>query len=110
MTNIIGVVKLVDRWGFWSAISKDFTVEAVAEVMYDFYVDFSEELGEPIELDPIAIGCDWHEYDNDKDFISDRGIEYTEEVAEELADIYEGDLYKRRVYRLSNGNLLVYAG
>ena len=110
MTNIIGIVRLVDRWGFWSAISKDFTVEAVAEVMYDFYMELSEDIGEPIELDPIAIRSDWHEYDNDKDFISDRDIEYTEEVAEELADIYEGDLYKRRVYRLSNGNLLVYAG
>ena len=39
-----------------------FSYEALT-ALYDYYTELEEDIGEEIELDPIAICCDWSEYD-----------------------------------------------
>ena len=42
-----------------------FTYEA-AGALFDWYSDWSEEVGEPIEFDPVAFRCEWSEYSLDE--------------------------------------------
>lgn len=109
MTNITGIIKTISAWEFADEIAGDFTYEA-ARLLYDYYSEVSDNIGEPIELDRIAIRCEWHEYDDDKDFISDWLLDDIEGIEEEVSDHCEGDLYGHQAFRLSNGNLLAHVG
>ena len=105
MKKITGIITTVGEWDFSKALVNDFSGEA-AEVLYEFYMNLSEDTGEPIILDTVAIRCDWHEYEDDTDFILDMGLEGVEGIHEEIADLDEGDNYGYHGYRLSNGHLL----
>lgn len=35
---------------------------AAAHALAEYYEDLEEEIGEEIEIDPVAIACDWDEY------------------------------------------------
>lgn len=35
-----------------------------AGVLYDYYDQLSEDIGEDIEFDPVSIRCDWSRYDS----------------------------------------------
>ena len=110
MNKITGIISKVDGWDFERALYGDFTSDAAA-VLYDYYTELSEQLGEPIELDPIEIRCDWHEYDDDAGFISDMALDDIDDILEDVNDFQEyGDLYGYHAYRLSNGRLLVRQG
>ena len=50
---------------------KQFTAEALG-ALFDYY----DDIGEDVELDPIAICCDWSEYDSALDACAEYGIEY----------------------------------
>mgnify|MGYP001037266939 FL=1 len=41
--------------------SNNFSVEA-RRALFDYLEELSDDMGESIELDPIAICCDWSEY------------------------------------------------
>ena len=45
------------------------------KALYDYLNDLSEDLGEPIELDVIAICCDFTEYENLKEFNNNYGYD-----------------------------------
>ena len=110
MTNFIGIVSRVNGWDFERALYGDFSADAAA-ALYDYYTELSEAIGEPIELDPIEIRCDWHEYDDDAGFISDMALDDIDGILEDVNDFQEyGDLYGYHAYRLSNGRLLVRQG
>jgi hypothetical protein len=34
------------------------------KALYEYYDQLSEDIGEDIELDPVAIRCEWNEYQN----------------------------------------------
>jgi len=59
-----------------------FTYEG-KKALYDYLNDLSEDIGETIELDVIAICCDFTEYDSIEEFINDYG--YT--IGEDINDI-----------------------
>jgi hypothetical protein len=42
-----------------------FTYEAAA-ALYAYYMDFSNDVGEDIEFDPVGFRCDWSEYSLDE--------------------------------------------
>jgi hypothetical protein len=44
--------------------------------IYDYLIDFEDGTGEEVELDVIAICCDFTEYDNLKEFQSDYSDDY----------------------------------
>lgn len=52
-------------------IRKDnFSVKALRE-LYHYYDDMSEGIGNDIEFDPIAICCEWTEYDTEQECLDD---------------------------------------
>ena len=57
---------------------KQFSYEAL-EVLFEYYEELSDSLGEPFELDVIGICCDWAEYDS----IEDAYETYSEDVCNE---------------------------
>jgi hypothetical protein len=50
--------------------------------LFDYLEQYEEDCGEEIELDVIALCCDYTEYDNLKEFQDDYGTEY-----EDIEDI-----------------------
>ena len=44
--------------------------------LYDYFINYEEDTGEEIELDPIGFCCEYSEYENIKEFQADYGEEY----------------------------------
>ena len=109
MEQITGIIKRVSEWEFSEALAGYFSEEAT-EFLYDYYMEVSEAIGKPIELDPIAINCEWYVYENDATFVSDMLLGDIKDIHEEVAEHCEGDLYGSYAYRLTNGDLLVHKG
>lgn len=57
------------------------------KALFDWLEDYETDTGEEIELDVIAICCEYSEYANLKEFQNDYGIKYT------LAEIGENTIY-----------------
>lgn len=55
------------------------------KALYDYLGELSEDIGQPIELDVIAICCDYTEYSSLKEFIDDYG--YTVGNVNSIEDI-----------------------
>lgn len=53
------------------------------KALYDYLNELSEDLGEPIELDVIAICCEFTQYDSLEDFNKD----YSCSIGEDIEDI-----------------------
>ena len=71
-----------------------FTYEALDE-LFEYYEQLEQELGEQIELDPVAICCEWSEYESWEAAIKDLGRS-------------EASIYDRyTVLEVPNGNILV---
>ena len=51
-------------------IRGNFSVKALRE-LYHYYDDMSEGIGEDIEFDPVAICCEWTEYDTEQECLDD---------------------------------------
>jgi len=59
------------------------------KALYDYLNNLSEDLGEPLELDVIAICCDFTEYDSLKEFNDDYGYS----IGKDIDDIEDIDYY-----------------
>ena len=46
------------------------------KALYDYLINYEEDTGEEIELDPIGFCCEYSEYENLKEFQADYGEEY----------------------------------
>ena len=60
------IYQTVNEWEFIRAFddmgrSENFSINARRR-LFEYYDQLSEDLGEDIELDPIAVCCDWSEY------------------------------------------------
>lgn len=94
------IIKTLDQFDFDNEFERmgrgtQFTTEALT-ALYDFYNEHSDNVGEPWELDVIAVCCDWTEYDNMEDALR----------AYNLDD--ENDLYDHTtVIELSYGTVLL---
>jgi hypothetical protein len=65
---------------YFNAIRPDqFSYDAL-RALFDWYEQLEEATGEQIELDVIAICCDWTEYDSIEQFNHDRGGDYYETI------------------------------
>lgn len=74
----------ITRQGFIDAflgsetLKEQFSVEAL-ETLYDYHSNIEEETGEHIELDIVAISCDWCEYETmqelEKAYNTDEGFD-----------------------------------
>jgi len=59
-----------------------FTYEG-KKALFDYLEELSEDMGEPIELDIIAICCDYTEYGSLEEFIND----YSYTIGEDIDDM-----------------------
>ena len=72
----MSIIDIVNEWNFIKGFdeidrSENFTRPARVE-LFRFYDDLSEDTGEDIEYDPIAICCDWSEY-TEEELVDDFG-------------------------------------
>ena len=51
--------------------------------MFEYLEEMEKDCGEELELDPIAVCCDWSEYSSAIDWAGDRGHEIDAELDEE---------------------------
>ena len=60
----------VTRHDFADALADDFSRSA-ASALFDWYEELEAGTGEELELDPIAIRCDWSEYETATEAFAD---------------------------------------
>jgi hypothetical protein len=72
---------------FGGSYKDNFSYEG-KRALFDYLEQYSEEVGEDIELDPIALCCEYTEYDNLKDLQEQYpNIESEEDLLEKTAVI-----------------------
>jgi hypothetical protein len=81
------MINTINKYEFRDAFHKmgrgdQFSYEGLI-ALFDYLEMFEDDIGEPIELDVIAICCEYTEYENLKEFQNDYGDEY-----ETLESIY----------------------
>ena len=80
----------------------NFSYEGLSE-LYEYLVNLSDDIGEPIELDVISLCCDYYE-GNAQDIIND----YKEELEDMLNDeYYDGNLEHIAGEWLQDNGLLI---
>ena len=89
----------VSTYDFYNAFANvrpdQFSYDAL-KALYDYLDQLSEDIGEPLELDVIAICCDFAEYDSLAEVLA----EYSLESLEDLQD-------NTTVLELPNGGLVI---
>jgi len=84
------------KQAFNSIRPENFSNEAL-EAMYEYFDDLSEDIGQPFELDVIAICCEFTEYENIKEVIGNY------DSIEDLEDLRD----HTSVIELSDGGLVI---
>lgn len=73
--------KTVGKYEFVEELEDMFSRE-VTEALFEFYSDLEEVTGKDMEFDPVAIRCDWTEYESFAEFSE----EHPEVTKSELLD------------------------
>jgi len=66
----------------WEVYDHQFTY-AGANELASYYENLEEEIGEDIEIDPVAIACDWDEYGDAEELVEAYGYVLNDDWAEE---------------------------
>jgi len=81
--------------------------------LFEYLDELSEDLGKPIELDPIAICCGWSEFEGFREAAANYGIDLTsfdqddDPNADEEAQ--EGEAWEHTISRLADmGEVIVF--
>lgn len=85
MKQTVNQHQFIDQF---KAIRPDNFSRAALFALYDYYRDSEESTGEEIEFDPIAICCDWTEYESATEAAEAYGWE-AEEASDEKNDTSE---------------------
>lgn len=87
MIKTLNESQFIDEWRQWEDRKDQFSYGAL-KALYQWYEEDEESTGEQIELDIIAICCEWTEYDTCEEYASQffdfEGMTYDEDGAEEL--------------------------
>ena len=82
MIKTISKSDFQDEWNRWDDRKNTFSYDG-KNALYDYLEQYEEETGEKIELDIIALCCDYTEYEN----LADLQAEYPQvKTIEELQD------------------------
>jgi hypothetical protein len=60
----------VTRSTFTNAMRESFTYEAI-QALWDYFEQYESDTGEELELDPVALRCEFNEYSSLEDFHND---------------------------------------
>ena len=87
----------IDVYGFRRAFERadrkdQFSLRGLT-ALFDWLEEYEEDTGEEVELDVIALCCDYSEFDNLEDFEKQYSCDYDdmESVEQETTVIYLGD-------------------
>jgi|TARA_B100001094_G_C17887180_1_gene649808 hypothetical protein len=72
----------VDLFAFRDEMTRDrysFSWEG-ATALYDYFMDLEEDTGKEMEFDPIAISCDFSEYENLQEVLEGCSIDYVKNM------------------------------
>lgn len=80
----------------WDTYKDKFSIKAL-DALFNYFEEYEENTGEKIELDVVAIACDWTEYES------------FDEIKEEYTNITDlEDLQdSTQVIELDNGGLII---
>jgi len=70
-----------------------------AQALFEYYEQYSEDTGEDLELDIVAIRCEWMGFASKKEAFANHGVPITWEDIQELTGTIEG---------LDDGSVLVH--
>ena len=70
----------------WPESRKDQFSYDAKKAIYDYIIDYEEAGNEETEFDPIAICCEWTEYDNALEAIKEYNGDNEEEADKELTE------------------------
>lgn len=63
----------------------NFSIDSL-DALFDYFEQYEDDTGERIELDVIAICCDWCEYDSIQEACKELGLDTTDRSEDELDD------------------------
>lgn len=102
------IYQIVSAQTFIRALSQDFT-PCAAEALYNWYSELSESDTSGIEFDPVAIRCEWSEYEREALGDFDHLIPFDPEasVDENIEAIISELETRTTVIHLDNDNILI---
>ena len=91
MYKYISKSEFIAEWGEWELRKNQFSEEALSSI-YDYLEEMEEETGEPVELDIIAICCEYTEYASLQEYNDsyDEGLEDWDECEYLVATLSNG--------------------
>lgn len=67
MFEVLSKSRFIDWFKQSDSYKDNFSYEGLS-ALYDYLEDYEESTGEKIEFDPIALACDYNEYESLKEF------------------------------------------
>ena len=86
MKQTIGFSQFCD--GFRGDRQGQFSYEA-KRVLFDWYEELETDCAEDIEFDPVAICCEWCEFDSIEEALENYGDDYTAENLSDFTTVLE---------------------
>lgn len=83
MKMTLNFSQFYDNWP--DSRKEQFSYEAL-KAIFDYYEEYTDDTGEEIEFDPIAICCEWSEYPTALECATSYGFTSREETPEEAED------------------------
>lgn len=98
MKKTVNESDFIEAFKSWESRKDSFTVPAL-KALFNYYEELEADSGVEMELDVVAIDCDWYEYDSFEE-VQDNYSNI--ETIEELQD-------RTQIIELANGHILVMA-
>jgi len=83
ISKITNSAEFVAEWMQWEQRQEQFSRPAL-EALFEYLDDLSDDIGEDIELDVVALCCDYSEYESLDAYCADYGAEF--ESLDDLRD------------------------
>ncbi len=106
--TIVGIIEYVPNYIFRQELKGEFSLEG-CQALYDYLWSLSEDIGEPIEFNPIAIRVEYTEYKSASEALEDYDPDLVKEYREENED--DAD-FERACYEelVGNTEVIVFDG
>ena len=75
MKQIITESQFINAFKSWDTYKNQFSYEGL-KALYNYLEELGDDIGEQIELDVIALCCEYSEYDSFKEFQEAYGVDY----------------------------------
>jgi len=106
--KMVGIIDFVSENDFRDGLKGKFSPEG-CEALYEYLWSFSEDIGEPIEYDPVAIRVEYTEYKSAAEALED----YDPDLVKEYREEYEDDVnFEQACYEelVGNTEVIVFDG